>query len=45
MTGIYIDGVEAGPTELTRDIFDDLEHCIHEDILQEIEDPATITAA
>jgi hypothetical protein len=24
--------------------FDDLEHCIHEDILQEIEDPAAITA-
>jgi hypothetical protein len=45
MTGIYIDGVEAEPAELTaRGIFDYLEHCIHEDILLEIEDPAAITA-
>jgi len=40
MTGINIDdGVEAA-----SDIFGELEHCIHEDILQSIVDPAAITA-
>ena len=40
MTGIYIDdGVEAA-----SDIFGELEHCIHEDILQSIVDPAAVTA-
>ena len=45
MTGTYIDGVEAGPAQLeARDTFEDLDHCIGEDILLEIEDPAAITA-
>ena len=40
MTGINIDdGVEAA-----SDMYGELEHCIHEDILQSIVDPAAITA-
>jgi hypothetical protein len=40
-----MDEVEAGPAELTaRGIFDDLAHCIYEEIQQQIEDPTEITA-
>jgi hypothetical protein len=45
MSRIYKDEVQAQPAELkATNLFDDLEHCIHENILLEIEDPAAITA-